>query len=156
MAHDTLPYRSARDLVSAWLKKVPMTMNKWGPFFEDVGDWSDTEINADTMAMYLASQGHEVVTANDGLEAVETAATFQPAAVLLDIGLPKLNGYDAATRIRAQRGSDVMLIALTGWGQETDRRRSREAGFDHHLTKPVELDELGRLLSTAPVPASRR
>jgi len=69
--------------------------------------------------------------------------------VLLDIGLPNLNGYEAAQRIRAQRGKDIVLVALTGWGQEEDRRRSKQAGFDHHLTKPVELDELRRLLSTA-------
>jgi two-component system CheB/CheR fusion protein len=109
----------------------------------------DNEDSADTMAMYLQANGHDVRTANDGLVAVETAAQFQPEAILMDIGLPKLNGYDAAARIRAQRGPDVLLVALTGWGQEEDRRRSREAGFDHHLTKPVELDALQRLLSAA-------
>ena len=73
--------------------------------------------------------GHETHTAFDGLEAVEAAATFKPDVVLLDIGLPKLNGYEAARRIRERRG-DVVLVALTGWGQEEDRRRSAEAGFD--------------------------
>jgi len=74
--------------------------------------------------------GNEVHTANDGLEAVGAAAAFQPDVVLLDIGLPKLNGFDAARRIREQSGgSDIVLIALTGWGQEEDRRRSKEAGF---------------------------
>jgi DNA-binding response OmpR family regulator len=67
--------------------------------------------------------------------------------VLLDIGLPKLNGFEAARRIREQQGNGVVLIALTGWGQDEDRRRSREAGFDHHLTKPVEFEALQRLLA---------
>ena len=109
----------------------------------------DNEDSAESMAMFLSLTGHEVQTAHDGLQAVERAAEFQPAAVLLDIGLPNLNGYEAAQRIRAQRGKDIVLVALTGWGQEEDRRRSKQAGFDHHLTKPVELDELRRLLSTA-------
>jgi CheY-like chemotaxis protein len=69
--------------------------------------------------------------------------------VLLDIGLPKLNGYEAARRIRDQRGGGVVLIAVTGWGQDEDRRRSREAGFDHHLTKPVNLGALQKLLAAS-------
>ena len=115
----------------------------------------DNEDSAETMAIYLQSNGHEVRTADNGMAAVETAAEFRPNAVLMDLGLPKLNGYEAATRIRAQRGREVLLVALTGWGQEADRQRSREAGFDHHLTKPVELDELRRLLSTAQIPAAK-
>jgi CheY-like chemotaxis protein len=86
-------------------------------------------------------------TAHDGLEAVGAAGVFRPDVVLLDIGLPKLNGYEAGRRIREQLGKDVMLIALTGWGQEEDRRRSKDAGFDHHMTKPVEFDALQKLLA---------
>jgi len=72
---------------------------------------------------------------------------FRPDVVLLDIGLPVLNGYDAARQIRAQSwGRDMVLIALTGWGQGEDRLRSREAGFDHHLVKPVDTDTMLRLL----------
>jgi DNA-binding response OmpR family regulator len=97
--------------------------------------------------MLLRMAGNEVRTAHDGLEAVEVAAAFQPDVVLLDIGLPKLNGYDAARQIRDQRSDGVVLIAVTGWGQDEDRRRSREAGFDHHLTKPVNLGTLQKLLT---------
>ena len=94
--------------------------------------------------------GNEVRTAYDGVEAVESAAAFRPELVFLDIGLPRLNGYDAARRIRQQPGGATMtLVALTGWGQEDDRRRSREAGFDHHLVKPVDPLELERLLGEA-------
>ena len=108
----------------------------------------DNRDAADSLAMLLRMMGNEVHTAHDGLEAVGAAAAFQPDVVLLDIGLPKLNGYEAARRIREQAGgSDMVLIALTGWGQEEDRRRSKEAGFDHHLTKPVEFAALQKLLA---------
>jgi DNA-binding response OmpR family regulator len=91
--------------------------------------------------------GHEAKTASDGLTAVAEAERFRPEVVLLDIGLPRLNGYDACRLIREQAwGANMILIAVTGWGQEEDRRRSREAGFDGHLVKPVDLDELMRLL----------
>jgi DNA-binding response OmpR family regulator len=101
------------------------------------------------MAMFLRITGHEVRTVHDGLAAVEEATNFQPNVILLDIGLPKLNGYDAARHIREEHGDAVLLIALTGWGQEEDRRRSREAGFDHHLTKPIDFDDLDKLLADA-------
>ncbi len=108
----------------------------------------DNRDAADSLGMLLRMNGHEVQTAHDGLEAVGAAATFRPEIVLLDIGLPKLNGYEVARRIREREtGRDVVLVALTGWGQEEDRRRSSEAGFDYHLTKPVELDALKRLLA---------
>ena len=83
--------------------------------------------------------GHEIQLAHDGLEAVQAAGVFHPQVVLLDIGLPKMNGYEAARRIR-ERPSEakVTIIALTGWGQEKDKQLASEAGFDHHLTKPVE------------------
>ena len=87
----------------------------------------------------------------DGLQAIEKAKELQPDLILLDIGLPKLNGYEAARRIREQHGGQSMvLIALTGWGQEDDRRRSQQAGFDHHMTKPVELPHLQQLLTDLP------
>jgi CheY-like chemotaxis protein len=102
--------------------------------------------------MLLRMMGNEVHTAHDGLEAVGAAAAFQPDIVLMDIGLPKLNGYEAACRIRAQEGgAGILLVALTGWGQEEDQRRAKDAGFDHHMTKPVEFDVLKKLLAeTAP------
>ena len=107
----------------------------------------DNRDSAGSLAMLLRLTGNEVHTAHDGLEAVEAAEVFRPDVVLLDIGLPKLNGYEAGRRIREQQGKGVVLIALTGWGQEEDRRRSKEAGFDYHMTKPVELDDLQKLLA---------
>ena len=82
---------------------------------------------------------------------MEAAATFRPDVILLDIGLPELNGYDVARRIREQPwGKSMVLVALTGWGQEEDRRRSQEAGFNHHLTKPVDPAALKKLLASRP------
>ncbi|HLX06912.1 MAG TPA: ATP-binding protein [Thermoanaerobaculia bacterium] len=108
----------------------------------------DNRDSADSLEMLLRMMGNEVRTAHDGLEAVAAAAAFRPDVVLLDIGLPKVNGYEAARRIRQQEGgAKLVLIAITGWGQEEDRRRSREAGFDHHLTKPVDFADLRKLLA---------
>jgi CheY-like chemotaxis protein len=96
--------------------------------------------------------GHRVHTAEDGVAAVETAALVQPNVVLLDIGMPKLNGHDAARQIRSgPGGDDVILVALTGWGQKEDKRMAAEAGFDHHLTKPVDPAVLRDLLAGIPV-----
>lgn len=103
---------------------------------------------ADSLALMLQASGHEVERAYDGLQAVQAAATFRPHVILLDIGLPKLNGYEAARQIRQTGwGRSVGLIALTGWGQDEDRRRTREAGFDHHIVKPIDPDVLERLLA---------
>ncbi|MGH8177822.1 MAG: PAS domain S-box protein [Steroidobacter sp.] len=111
--------------------------------------------NADaaaSLAMMLKMKGHEVRTAWDGLEAVQVAEAFQPDVALLDIGMPELNGYDACRRLRARSESAGMLIiALTGWGQEEDKRRSEEAGFDHHLVKPADVRILDKLLEQAEV-----
>jgi DNA-binding response OmpR family regulator len=103
------------------------------------------------MAMLLELAGHEVYTAYDGEDAVVAAETFRPEVAVLDIGMPRLNGHEACRRIREQPwGKAVYLIALTGWGQEDDRRRTEEAGFDHHLVKPVEPAELVKLLASLP------
>jgi signal transduction histidine kinase/ActR/RegA family two-component response regulator len=111
--------------------------------------------SAKTLAMLMTMLGNEVRTAHDGLQAVEMAAEFRPHVALLDIGLPKLNGYEAARRIRENPlGREIMLIAVTGWGKEEDRCRSQEAGFDHHLTKPVELATLQQLLASCAADAS--
>jgi len=108
----------------------------------------DNKDSADSMAMLLRLKGNDIRTAHDGLEAVEAAESFRPELVLLDIGLPKLNGFEVARRIRQQPWSrDVILVALTGWGQDDDRRRSKEAGFNFHIVKPVELAVLERLLA---------
>ena len=111
----------------------------------------DNRDSVNFLIMLLEMSGHEMHAAYDGLEAVEQAERLRPDLVLLDIGLPKLNGYEAARQIRKQAwGKDMLLIALTGWGQDEDRLRSREAGFDHHMVKPLELDALTELLDSLP------
>jgi len=103
---------------------------------------------AASLAMLLEIGGHEAHVAHNGEDAVERARELQPDIILLDIGLPRMNGYDACRKIRAESwGYGTVLVALTGWGQDADRRRSRDAGFDHHLVKPVDPDELMRLLA---------
>jgi signal transduction histidine kinase/CheY-like chemotaxis protein len=108
----------------------------------------DNEDAAQSLEMILRMVGHDVRTAHDGEEAVVAAGEFQPHVVLLDIGLPQMNGYDVARQIRRQAWSaGTVLIAVTGWGQDEDRRRSHEAGFDHHLVKPVAPALILELLS---------
>jgi PAS domain S-box-containing protein len=108
----------------------------------------DNQDSAESLAMLLAMMGHDVRTELDGAQAVETARAFQPQVVLLDLGMPRLNGYEAARRIRALPGGDeVVLIAQTGWSQPEDRRRSQEAGFDHHVVKPIPGGSLEKLLT---------
>ena len=103
---------------------------------------------ADSLAMLLELGGHEVRTANDGLAAVATAETFRPDLILMDVGMPKLNGLDATRRIRAADwGKGVRIVALTGWGQDADRERTAAAGCDDHLVKPVSPDAVARLLA---------
>ncbi len=91
-----------------------------------------------SLAMLLQLSGHEVSLTYDGPSALEVAETFQPQVVLLDIGMPEMDGYQVAERLRSRGGADLVLVAITGYGQEADRRRSRAAGFDHHLVKPVD------------------
>ncbi len=94
---------------------------------------------AESLALLLRLRGHDVETAHDGLAALKKAGSFHPEVVLLDIGLPGLDGYQVAGRLRRRRRTaKALLVALTGYGQEEDQRLSREAGFDHHLTKPVD------------------
>jgi PAS domain S-box-containing protein len=101
---------------------------------------------AEMMEVMLAMKGYDVRVARDGSDAVAIAATFKPHIAFLDIGMPLMDGYEAARRIRSILGTRVTLIALTGWGQDEDKQRSREAGFDHHLTKPPEPEMLERLI----------
>jgi CheY-like chemotaxis protein len=110
---------------------------------------------AESLGMLLEVRGNDVRIAYDGLEALEAEGAFNPEIVLLDIGMPKMSGYEVARRIRAARGDSVMIVAITGWGQEDDRRRAREAGFDHHFTKPVDYEALLELIEgEAPAAAS--
>jgi CheY-like chemotaxis protein len=108
---------------------------------------------ADSLAMLLGLLGHEVELAYDGPAALTAAQQFGPDVVLLDIGLPILDGYEVARRLRA--GSrDLFLIAVSGYGQDSDRERSHQAGFDHHLIKPVDFEVLQKLLSSAQRPGA--
>jgi len=109
----------------------------------------DNRDSADTLVMLLRLSGNETFAAHDGEEAVEVAAKNRPDVILLDIGLPKLNGYDACRRIREQQwAKNIAVIALTGWGQDEDRRKSSEAGFSGHMVKPVDHAALMKLLAT--------
>jgi PAS domain S-box-containing protein len=111
----------------------------------------DNHDGAKSLAMLLELDGHETHQAYDGVEAVEAAGRLRPDVVLLDIGLPGVNGYEACSRIRREPwGRDIVLVALTGWGKEEDRHRSREAGFDAHMVKPVDHDALLALLASLP------
>jgi PAS domain S-box-containing protein len=108
----------------------------------------DKRDSADSLAMLLGMGGDETQTAYDGVEAVASAAAFRPDVILLDIGMPKMNGYDACRAIRQQPGGrSIAIIAMTGWGQDEDRRKSRDAGFDYHLVKPVDFQQLMTLLA---------
>jgi CheY-like chemotaxis protein len=108
----------------------------------------DNRDSAESLAMLLKLSGNEMHTAYDGFEAVEAAAAFRPDVVLLDIGLPKMNGYEAARKIRHEPwGKSVVLVAMTGWSQDEDRQKSKEAGFNGHLVKPADHIALMTLLA---------
>jgi signal transduction histidine kinase/CheY-like chemotaxis protein len=107
---------------------------------------ADDNVDAgDSLAMLLRSNGHEVKVVRDGDEALKVFGAFNPDVVLLDLGMPQLSGYEVAKRLRANNTA-VLLIAITGWGRSSDRAKSAEAGFDHHLTKPVDYSELANAL----------
>lgn len=111
----------------------------------------DNRDSADSLALLLGLHGNEVRTAYDGVETLDVASEFLPDVVLLDIGMPKLNGHEVAKRIREQPwGRSIALIAVTGWGQQEDRRRTSEVGFDHHLVKPIDPEALARMIAQLP------
>jgi PAS domain S-box-containing protein len=117
----------------------------------------DSRDAAESLALLLESLGANVHTATDGRAALDELDTYRPSVMLLDIGMPGMDGLEVARRVRQRSDSrDLTVIALSGWGQDEDRRRSREAGVDYHMVKPVDLDELGRLLTAlAPSRSSR-
>ena len=111
----------------------------------------DNQDALESLGTLLEISGHEVHTASDGMLAIEIAARVRPEVALLDIGMPRMDGYEVARRIRAESwGKHIVLVALTGWGQDEDRRRTREAGFDSHLVKPLDLDALTDFLARLP------
>jgi CheY-like chemotaxis protein len=108
----------------------------------------DNADTLETLGTVLELRGHQVFRAANGQLALEAAARYLPDVALLDVGMPQLDGYEVARRIRAAPwGKDLTLVAVTGWGQEADRRRSREAGFDLHVVKPLDAERLSHLLS---------
>ena len=107
----------------------------------------DNKDAARMLGMVVRMLGNEVRTAGDGQEALEVAAEFLPELVIMDIGMPVMNGYEAAKIFRQKPwGQSMVIVALTGWGQDEDRNRTREAGFDYHLVKPVDPAALQKLL----------
>jgi CheY-like chemotaxis protein len=118
----------------------------------------DSVDSAESMAMVLEMSGHEVRQAHSGEQALGAVREFRPDAVLMDIGMPDLSGYEVAERLRSAPDTrEVALIAMTGYGQKADRERSAAAGFDHHLVKPLDFDKLNEVLASfARVPATDR
>lgn len=108
----------------------------------------DNADSAESLSLLLELMGHTVCTAHDGEQALAEAEGFRPDLVLMDIGMPRMDGYEAARRLRQEAwGQSVVLVALTGWGQDEDKRRCEAAGFDHHLIKPVDPAALEALLT---------
>jgi CheY-like chemotaxis protein len=107
----------------------------------------DNHDAADSLSMLLETLGHETRTVHSGFEAVAAAVEFQPSLVFLDIGLPGISGYEVARRLKSDDAlATTMIVAVTGWGTEEDRRRAAEAGFDVHLTKPIDIAAVQNVL----------
>jgi CheY-like chemotaxis protein len=108
----------------------------------------DMEASANTLGAALRAMGHDVAVALDGDSAIDAAQTFRPDVVFLDIAMPQMNGYEVARRLRASSTTrDALIVALTGFAQEDDYRRTREAGFDDHLVKPASMHRIEALLA---------
>jgi len=143
-----LPYEP--QMQSAAVEAVAATRSTDGNSLRRILVVDDNVDTAESMALLLRLKGHQVQVAHYGPAALETARSFEPEVVLLDIGLPGLDGYEVAKRLREEaRLAKVLLVALTGYGQEEDRRRARRAGFDHHFTKPVDPTVLYQVISDA-------
>src|SRR5690606_18095772 len=138
----TLPLSAAR------VQAARINGNGVQPYRRRILIADDNADAAAAMAEILGVIGHEVRTAVDGLEAIEVAERFRPDLILLDIGMPRLDGYEACRRIRQRAwGRNVPIYAITGWGQPSDRRRTREAGFNAHLVKPVSIEAINGLIA---------
>ena len=109
----------------------------------------DNRDSADSLKTLLEALGYQLQVVYDGEAAVRAAAAAPPDVIIMDLGLPGMNGYEAATKIRQQNsGKRPLIVALTGWGQQSDRQRSAAVGIDHHLVKPLDLAELRRILAS--------
>jgi len=110
--------------------------------------WASLKLDGARALLLLEADGADVRVVYDGRAALAMAESFLPSSVLLDIGMPGMDGYEVARRLRQdERFANMRIIALTGWGQDSDRRQTRNRGFTHHLTKPVSLEELHRILT---------
>jgi two-component system CheB/CheR fusion protein len=144
-------------LGTEFVVRLPAHIDVASPCLHRILVADDNVDSAATLSLMLEVMGNEVRVAHDGREAVELADTFRPDSILMDIGMPKMNGYDACARIRALPwAKEVFMVALTGWGQDEDRIRAAMAGFDRHLVKPVEPRTLERLLQALPQGAPAR
>jgi CheY-like chemotaxis protein len=115
----------------------------------------DNVDTAASLAMLLRATGHNVRTAHDGPQALDAALDYRPNVMLLDIGLPGLDGFEVATRMREHPVlQNVVLVAMTGYGQETDRQRSQQSGFDHHLVKPARFEQVQSILASVSAKAT--
>jgi CheY-like chemotaxis protein len=112
----------------------------------------DNQDAADSIGLLIGDLGAEVRVAYDGASALAALKGFDPSLVLLDIGLPDMDGYEACQQIRGMKGGAVSIVAVTGWGQAEDRRRALDAGFDAHLTKPVDPDRFAALAAATRAP----
>ena len=110
------------------------------------GNRDDNEAAADSLAQLLSHNGHETRVVYTATQALEACDEYEPSVALLDIGLPDLDGYELARRIRQKFGAEIMLVALTGYGQAEDKQKAADAGFDEHLTKPVSIVDVERVL----------
>jgi two-component system CheB/CheR fusion protein len=136
-------------LASGTLQEAAQAGNAVAPSSKRVLIADDNRDGAESLGMLMESSGHMVYLAHTGVEALHVAATYRPHVAILDIGMPGMDGYQVAQKIRDQAwGMHMTLIALTGWGQEDDKRRAQRAGFDHHLTKPVDPAVLEELLGS--------
>ena len=114
----------------------------------------DNQDAADSLGTLLQQQGHKVAVAYGGEEGVAKARQWRPDLIFLDLGMPRLDGIEAAKLLRSLSGGErIALVALTGWGQEQDQQRTRDAGFNWHLVKPIDMKDLNRIVSSVPEPA---
>jgi CheY-like chemotaxis protein len=133
-------------------EKSGVALQDLGPCLRRILVVDDNRDAADSLGMLLTFLGAAVYVVYDGASALEALPVYQPSVVLLDIGMPGMDGHEVAQRVRRMPGfRDVLLIAMTGWGQEEDRRRSKAAGFDYHLLKPANADAVQALLASLPL-----